>query len=71
MAAKTNNENPLVTLKAEALAHLADIRSELERAEADIKTLEEIGLDTTSLREKLDWGKRAVDILDRHYGGQK
>jgi len=69
--AKTTN--PLETasladLRAETIAHLDKIKGELDEATKDLDALEKIGLDVSRLRERVDWGKKAREIILQRYG---
>ena len=54
---------PLAELTAEAKKHIADMKGEIESAEADLDALEEIGLDVSVLREKAKWAKHAREVI--------
>ena len=59
-------DEPLAFLKEDTLEHIEAIKVELDRANADLDALEEIGIDTSRLREKIQWGYKAREvILDR------
>ena len=62
-----NNETaPLADLWEEAVGHLDAIKGELDEAAKDLEALEKIGMDVSRLRERVDWGYKARDIiLDR------
>ena len=70
MAANTNTKAtpPLADLRQEAVEHLDAIKGELDEAEKDLDALEKIGLDVTRLRERVDWGKKARDIILERFG---
>jgi len=62
----TNYAAPLSDLKEEAVSHLDAIKGELDEAKKDLDALEKIGMDVSRLRERVDWGYKARDIiLDR------
>ena len=64
--AKTQNTNytpPLADLRDEAVDHLDAIKGELDEAQKDIEALEKIGMDVSRLRERIDWGYKARDII--------
>lgn len=70
MADETNNTTgprPLADLNAEALQHLEDINDELEEAERGLKALEELGLDVTRMRERINFGKKARETILKYY----
>jgi hypothetical protein len=61
------SSEPLAELTDKTRKILEDIGDELARAEEDMAALEELGLDTSRLREKIEWGKKARKvILDRY-----
>lgn len=63
-------DEPLASLTEDTLKHIEEIKAELDRARGDLDALEELGLDTSRLREKIDWGYKARQvILDRFGGG--
>jgi len=62
----TSETSPLADLREEAVGHLDAIKSELDEAQKDLDALEKIGMDVSRLRERVDWGYKARDIiLDR------
>jgi len=65
---KTKTPAPLADLRAEAVEHLDAIKGELDEAEKDLDALEKIGLDVTRLRERVDWGNKARDIILERFG---
>jgi len=71
MALTKNNPNeaaPLAELKADTLAHLDAIKGELDEASKDADALEEIGLPVSKLRERIQWGYKAREVILRRYG---
>ena len=70
MAKTQNNANaaPLADLRTEAVEHLDAIKGELDEADKDLDALEKIGLDVTRLRERVDWGHKARDIILERFG---
>ena len=64
-------DEPLATLQQETLKHLDAVESELDRADADLKAMEEIGIDTSRLREKIDWGRKARKVILDRFGPKK
>ena len=70
MAANTNTKAtpPLADLRQEAVEHLDAIKGELDEADKDLDALEKIGLDVTRLRERVDWGKKAREIILERFG---
>ena len=54
---------PLHDISTETIASLEAIKGELDKAQADIEALEKIGMDVSRLKERLDWGYKARDII--------
>ena len=59
----TNYAAPLADLKEEAVSHLDAIKGELDEAAKDLDALEKIGMDVSRMRERVDWGYKARDII--------
>lgn len=59
---------PLADLRAETVAHLDAIKGELDEAVKDLDALNAIGLDVTRLRERVDWGYKAREIILKRFG---
>lgn len=58
--------DPLVSLNAEARKHIEDLGPQIEKSYEDLEAMESLGLESSMLREKLDWAKKARQvILDR------
>ena len=55
--------DPLVTLTADAKIEIEKLGKDLERSEADMSALEELGLDVSRLRDKIEWAKKAREIV--------
>ena len=64
----TGAPSPLADLREEAVAHLDAIKGELDEAEKDLDAFEKIGMDTSRLRERIDWAKKARDIILDRFG---
>ena len=64
-------DEPLATLKEDTLEHLESVKAELDRAAADLDALEEIGIDTSRLREKINWGYKARSVILDRFGPKK
>lgn len=58
----TDNE-PLASLTADTLEHINAIKGELDKAAKDLDSLEELGIDTSRLREKINWGYKAREVI--------
>lgn len=56
-------DEPLATLNEDTLNHIEGIKAELDRAAADLDALDELGIDTTRLRDKIDWGYKARQVI--------
>jgi len=59
--AKTND--PLVTLTADAKIEIEKLGKDIERSEGDMLALEELGLDVSRLRDKIQWARKAREIV--------
>jgi len=59
---------PLVRLTAEAKQKLTDVASDIERAEHALTVMEELDMDVTEARDKLDWAKKARTMLITEFG---
>jgi hypothetical protein len=71
--AKTVNNNaseiqPLIGLRDEAVEHLNAIGVELDEADKDLDALDKIGMDTSRLRERVEWGKNARKVILERFG---
>ena len=73
MANKTPPDeiNPLAELTQETLDHIADMRKHLDRATKDLDALGELGLDSSMLRQKIDWGHKAIEVILKSFGKPK
>ena len=58
---KTND--PLVTLTADAKIEIEKLGKDIERSEGDMLALEELGLDVSRLRDKIQWARKAREIV--------
>ena len=66
---KNNSQSPFTRqITDEAAQHLVAMKDELDKATADLKVLEQTGIDVTVLKERVDWGYKTVDILSKHFG---
>jgi len=54
---------PLHDVSAETIASLDAIGKELDIAQGDIEALEKVGMDVSRLKERLDWGRKAREII--------
>ncbi len=72
--AKTNNipeSNPLADLTKETLEHIEAIKGELDESSKGLDALEELGLDTSRLREKITWGYKAREVILKQFGNKE
>jgi len=64
--AKQLEDKPLAELTEESRRHIDEMGAEMDRASDDLDAVEELGLDVSRLRERLEWSKRArKTILER------
>ena len=54
---------PIVKLTPEAKQKLIDVATDMERAEHALKVMEELDMDVTEARDKLNWAKKAREML--------
>ncbi len=64
-------DEPLAFLKEDTLEHIDAVKVELDRAAADLDALEEIGIDTSRLREKINWGYKTREVILKRFGANK
>ena len=62
---------PLASLTEETLKHMDAIVGELDEAKKNLDSLEELGIDTSRLREKINWGYKARDVILKTFGSKK
>ncbi|GAI86253.1 unnamed protein product, partial [marine sediment metagenome] len=55
--------NPLVELTEDARKHIDAMKGEIEEAEKNLDAMVELGLDVSVLREKVEWAKKAREII--------
>ena len=55
--------DPLVTLTADAKKEIDKLGKDIERSEGDMLALEELGLDVSRLRDKIEWARKAREIV--------
>ncbi len=60
--------NPLADLKQDAIDNLNNIKSQLDETEKDIAAMDAIGLDTSKLKDRLEWARNARKIILNRYG---
>ena len=63
--------DPLIGLTDEARAHLESIAAELDEAEKDLDAMDEIGVDSSRLRERIEWGRKAREVILKRLGERK
>ena len=66
-----NRIPPLDELNAEALKHLDDMKGELDEAMLDLDALERLGLDQSRLKERIEWGFKAREVILKRFGEKK
>ena len=54
---------PIVRLTPEAKQKLTDVATDIERAEHALKLMEDLDMDMTEARDKLNWAKKAREML--------
>ncbi len=59
---------PLATLTQDTLDHLEGIVKELDQAKKGLDALESLGIDSSVLREHIEWGYKARDVILQFYG---
>ena len=59
----TNQRPPFADLNADTLKQLDDLGKHIDTSLAQLDALEEIGVDQSRLREKLEWGRKVREIL--------
>jgi len=59
---------PLASLTEDTLQHMDGIKGELDQASKDLESLEELGIDTSRLREKIQWGYKARETILKTFG---
>lgn len=69
--ARIPDPEPLASLTKETLEHIDGIKAELDRATQDLESLEELGIDTSRLKEKIQWGYKARDVILKTFGDKK
>ena len=62
--------NPLLSLTEETMKNIEAIKKELDQASSDLKALESLGLDTSVMREHLNWGYKARDVVLKQFGNK-
>lgn len=58
---------PIVRLTPEAKTKLTDLEDDLEQADRALALMEELDMDMTEARDKLNWAKKARDMLLREF----
>lgn len=60
--------DPFATLDSETRKHIENLEGELIRARGDLDAMDELGLDTTGLRERVNWAEKARKIILDRFG---
>ncbi len=58
-------------LSEETLRHLEDIGGELDEATGDLDALDELGMDTSRMRDRVAWAKKAREVILQRFGPKK
>lgn len=64
--AKQNND-PLASLTKEARDELEKLGADIDKAEKELDTFEELGVDTSRLRDKINWAKKARELMLKNF----
>ena len=64
------DNEPLASLTAETMEHIDAIKGELDKAAKDLEALEELGIDTSRLKEKINWGYKAREVILKTYNNK-
>lgn len=64
---ETKDGRPYAGLTRDALRELDQMEPAIKRAKADLEAFDELGLDTTALKEKLAWGEKAIEIIRKRF----
>jgi len=67
MAEKRRLTNPPVKLNPEAKQRLTDLDKDLEQADIALQLMEDLDMDMTEARDKLEWAKKARTMLLREF----
>lgn len=59
--------DPLFDLTQDAMKHLDAMDGEIKECKKDLDALEEIGLDVSRLREKINWSEKAREIILKRF----
>ena len=59
---------PLASLTRDTMDHIEGVKAELDQASGDLDALEELGIDTSRLREKINWGYKAREVILKRFG---
>lgn len=58
-----DEDRPLAELTEEGEKVLEEMNAEIKRAEEDLAAVEELGVDTSRLKERVNFAKRARDVV--------
>lgn len=58
---------PVIQLTDEQKRRLKEAEADIERAEHGISVLKELGVDTTELEGKIEWAKKAREVMLREF----
>lgn len=62
-----NKIKPIVRLTPEAKTKLTNLEDDLEQADRALALMEELDMDMSEARDKLNWAKKARDMLLREF----
>ncbi len=62
---------PLASLTQDTMQHIDNIKAELDKASKALESLEELGLDTSRMGEKINWGYKARGVILKTFGEKK
>jgi len=67
MAEKRRLDKPPVRLTPDAKNKLTDLSKDIEQADIALQLMEDLDMDMTEARDKLNWAKKAREMLLREF----
>ncbi len=61
------NNRPRIKLPADVAQRLKDAEADIDKSYHEIEVMNSLGMDTTSLKERLDWASQARKIILREF----
>jgi hypothetical protein len=61
------DKDPLASLTKEAREELEKLGADIDKAEKEMETFEELGVDTSRLRDKINWARKARDLMLKNF----